>query len=390
MKYDFDRILDRTGTASVKRDFCGLRYGLEDVIPMWVADMDLPAPAPVVEALRRRAGHQAYGYTLYPDSFWQAIAGWLGVRHGWAVRREWLTGSPGVVPSLNLCVRAFCPQGGKVVIQTPVYHPFFRVVEANGRRLVRNPLKLENDRFVMDLEGLEAVIDKDTRLILLCSPHNPVGRVWTREELGRLGEICVRRDIVVVSDEIHCDLVFGGRRHTPTSTVSPGLAGRTIALLAPSKTFNTAGLMTSFAVASNPDLLRAYETELRSVGMDEGNVFGILGLEVAYRQGADWLDQLLPYLEGNIAFAAEFIRARIPSLRFRAPEGTFLALLDCRALGLPQDALDDFFLRKARVYFDPGSKFGPELEGYERMNFACPRPVLREALERIARAVEAL
>ena len=390
MRYDFDKILDRTGTASVKCDACELLYGLKDVIPMWVADMDLPVPAPIVDAVRRRAEHPAYGYTRYPDPFWRAVADWLQDRHGWAVRRDWLAASPGVVPALNLCVRAFAPAGGKVIIQTPVYHPFFSAVEGNGRRLVRNPLKFEGGRYVMDLEGLEAAIDGETRLILLCSPHNPVGRVWTREELERLGKICVRRDLVVVSDEIHCDLVFGGRRHVPAATVSPALADRTVTLLAPSKTFNIAGLMTSVVVASNPDLLKAFEAEIRSVGIDGGNVFGIVALEAAYRHGADWLDQLLPYLEGNMAFAEEVFRARISRIRFLPPEGTYLALLDCRGLGLPQEALDEFFLRKAGVFFDRGTKFGPELEGFERMNLACPRPILREALERIARAVDAL
>jgi cystathionine beta-lyase len=242
----------------------------------------------------------------------------------------------------------------------------------------------------MDLEALEAAIDDETRVFLLCSPHNPVGRVWTQEELERLGKLCVRRNLVVVSDEIHCDLVFGGRRHVPTATVSPELADRTVTLLAPSKTFNLAGLMTSVVVASNPDLLQAFDAEIRSIGIDGGNVFGIVALEAAYRHGADWLDQLLPYLEGNMAFAEEFFRARISRIRFLPPEGTYLALLDCRGLGLPQAALDDFFLRKAGVFFDKGTKFGPELEGFERMNLACSRAVLREALERIARAVDAL
>jgi cysteine-S-conjugate beta-lyase len=390
MRYDFGRLLDRRGTASLKCDFCELEHGLENVIPMWVADMDLPSPAPVAEAIRRRAEHPAYGYTLFPESYWEAIAGWLKARLGWEIRREWLSGSPGVVPALNFCVRAFSRPGGKVLIQPPVYRPFSTAVEGNGRRLVRNPLRFEGDRIFMDLEGLEAAIDGETRVILLCNPHNPVGRVWTREELEGLGEICVRRDLIVVSDEIHSDLVFDGRKHVPAMTVSAALADRTIALMAPSKTFNLAGLATSFVVASNPDLLKAFESEVRGVGLFMGNVFGIVALEAAYRHGAEWLDQLLPYLEGNIAFAAEFFRTRVPRIRFRAPEGTYLALLDCRALGLPQTDLDDFFLRKAGVLFDKGTLFGPELEGFERMNFACSRPVLREALERIARAVDAL
>jgi len=291
VRYEFDKVLDRRGTASLKCDFCELEYGLEDVIPMWVADMDLPVPAPVVEAVRKRAEHPAYGYTRFPESFWQAIVGWLKARHGWEVRREWLSSSPGVVPALNFCVRAFAPPGGKVVIQPPVYHPFYAAVEGNGRRLARNPLKAAGDGWAMDLEGLEAAIDGETRALLLCNPHNPVGRVWTREELERLGEICVRRELIVISDEIHSDLVFGGRRHVPTATISPALADRTIALLAPSKTFNLAGLSTSVIVASNPDLLKAFETEVRSVGLSGGNVFGIVALEAAYRAlPFTWLD----------------------------------------------------------------------------------------------------
>ena len=390
MRYDFDRVLDRRGTASLKCDFCKLEYGLEGVIPMWVADMDLPVPAPVAEAVRKRAEHPAYGYTHFPDSFWEAVADWLRTRHGWEVRREWLSRSPGVVPALSLAVRAFSRPGEKVVIQTPVYHPFTTAVEANGRRLVRNPLKVESGRFVMDLDGLEAALDAGTRLLLLCSPHNPVGRVWTGEELARLGEIVVRRDLVVVSDEVHHDLVLGGRRHVPTALAAAGLEDRTVTLLAPSKTFNVAGLQTSIVVASNPGLLKAFDAEAESAGLTMGNIFGVVALEAAYRHGAEWLEQLLPYLEANMAFAADFIARRVPRLRFLEPEGTYLALLDCRGLGMRQAELDDFFLRKAGVLFDEGTLFGPELEGFERMNLACARPVLGEALERIARAVDAL
>ncbi len=390
MRYDFDAYLDRRNTDSLKCDFCELEYGLKDIIPMWVADMDLPAPQPIVEALKKRAEHPAYGYTLAPASYWESIIRWMKARHGWDVRREWLSKSPGVVPALNLCVQAFSRPGDKVVIQTPVYHPFFSAVENNGRRIIRNPLIVENGRYLMDTKDLEKRIDGRTRMLILCSPHNPVGRVWTKEEIERLGRICVRKDLLVISDEIHGDLVFNGHKHVPAASVSPELAERTITCLAPSKTFNVAGLSTSVVIASNPKLLGLFDTQAEKSGLTFGNTFGIVALEAAYTQGAEWLDQLLPYLEANIDLAAAFFETRVPKIRFLRPEGTYLALLDCRILGMNQEALDDFFLRKAGVLFDEGTIFGEELRGFERMNLACPRSTLREALERIEKAVNAL
>ena len=390
MRYDFDAYLDRRNTDSLKCDFCELEYGLKDIIPMWVADMDLPAPQPVVEAVKKRAEHPAYGYTLTPASYWESIIRWMKARHGWDVRREWLSKSPGVVPALNLCVQAFSRPGDKVVIQTPVYHPFFSAVENNGRRIIRNPLMVENGRYLMDTEDLEKRIDGRTRMLILCSPHNPVGRVWTKEEIERLGRICVRKDLMVVSDEIHGDLVFNGHKHVPAASVSPELAERTITCVAPSKTFNVAGLSTSVIIASNPKLLGLFDTQAEKAGLTFGNTFGIVALEAAYTQGAEWLDQLLPYLEANIDLATAFFETRVPKIRFLRPEGTYLALLDCRVLGMNQEALDNFFLRKAGVLFDEGTIFGEELRGFERMNLACPRSTLREALERIERAVNAL
>ena len=387
MRYDFDAYLDRRNTSSLKCDFCELEYGLKDIIPMWVADMDLPAPQPVVEAIKKRAEHPAYGYTLNPASYWESIIRWMRVRHGWDVRREWLSMSPGVVPALNLCVQAFSRPGDKVVIQTPVYHPFFSAIENNGRHVVRNPLTVKNDRYLMDYEDLEKRIDGRTRMLILCSPHNPVGRVWTREEIGRLGGICVRKDLIVVSDEIHGDLVFSGHRHVPTASVSLELAERTITCMAPSKTFNVAGLSTSVVIASNPRLLGLFDNQAETTGLTFANTFGVVALEAAYTHGEEWLNQLLPYLETNMDFTAAFFEARVPKIRFLRSEGTYLALLDCRALGMDQAALNDFFLRKAGVLFDQGTIFGEELRGFERMNLACPRSVLKQALERIERAV---
>lgn len=386
----FDRVVDRTGSESMKWVYPRKVLKVADAIPMWVADMDFEAPPAVVEALRRRAGHGVFGYPLVPPSFWQAAIGWLSRRHGWDVRKDWMALTPGIVPALNYCVRAFSRPGDGVIIQTPVYHPFYYAIENNGRKVVRNPLLFDGRRYAMDLEDLERRIDAPGRILILCSPHNPVGRVWTRGELVRLGRIAVERDLVVLSDEIHHDLVFKGARHVPFASISPELAARTVTFIAPSKTFNIPGLSTAAVVASNPDLLKGFEDEKERAGIELGQVFGIVGFEAAYAHGGDWLDELLPYLEGNVDLIESFLAGRLPAVRLVRPEGTYLALLDCRGLGLEPAALVDFFLKKAGVYFSDGAMFGPELAGFVRINFACPRSVLLEALERVARAVETI
>jgi len=387
MRYDFDAVIDRRNTGSLKWDYPERALGHKDVIPMWVADMDFPAPRQVIDAIRARAEHGAYGYPLTPPSYWAAIQSWMKTRHNWEVKKEWLSKSPGVVPALSLCVTAFTHPGDKIVVQTPVYYPFFAAIKHNGRRIVRNPLRTENGRWVMDFDDLERKIDPRTRLLILCSPHNPVGRVWRREELNRLAEICAARDVLIVADEIHADLVYTGYKHFPLASLSEEVAKRTITLTAPSKTFNTAGLTTSVVISSNPRLLNLFNTEAANAGLTMGNIFGIVALEAAYAHGAEWLDQLLPYLEENVNAAQRFFEARVPRIKFTRPEGTYLALLDCRGLGLEQKALNDFFLRKAGVYFDEGTLFGDELAGFERINLAAPRAVLVQALERIEAAV---
>jgi cysteine-S-conjugate beta-lyase len=387
MRHDFDTVLDRRNTHSLKWDHCRTAFGLDDVIPMWVADMDFAAPPEVVEAIERRAAHGAYGYVSVPESFWQSATTWLQRRHGWAVDRRWLHRAPGVVPALSLCVNAFTEPGDGVIVQTPVYYPFFRAIEKNGRRLVRNPLLADGGTYRMDLADFERKIDSRTRMLILCSPHNPVGRVWTREELERLGDICVRRDLVVLSDEIHMDLTLPGHEHVPLATVSPALADRTVTCISPSKTFNLAGLAMSLIVTANPQLLARYDRQFHASGLEIASLFGTVALEEAYRSGDEWLDQLLEYLTANVDFAERFIRDRIPAFRFIRPEGTYLALIDCRPLGMAQQELDEFFLRSAGVYFDSGPWFGEEATGFERINLGCPRATLAEALERMERAV---
>jgi cystathionine beta-lyase len=390
MKYDFDKAVDRTDTESLKWVYPRKVLKVEDAIPMWVADMDFEAPPAVVEAVRRRAAHGIYGYPLVPPSFYAAAIDWLKRRHGWEIQKTWMAKTPGIVPALNYCVRAFTKPGDGVIIQTPVYHPFYFAVENNGRRVVRNPLRFDGRRYTMDLEDLERKIDAPGRMLILCSPHNPVGRVWTRDELEALGRIAVARDLLVISDEIHADLIYRRHKHHVLAALSPDLANRTITCIAPSKTFNIPGLSTAAVVASNPALLKNFEDEAERAGFELGQVFGIVGFEAAYAHGADWLDELLPYLEANVDVMEKFLEERIPGIRLIRPEGTYLALLDCRGLGLEPAALNDFFLKNARVYFSDGTTFGSELQGFVRINFGCPRALLQEALERIERAVAGL
>jgi len=390
MSFDFDAPIDRRGTASLKWDFCERVYGVPGVIPMWVADMDFAAPPVVLEALRRRAAHGVYGYPMVPASFWEAAAGWFRRRQSWPVERSWMTLAPGVVPALSLCVNAFTRPGDKIVIQTPVYHPFYSAIELNGRRIVRNPLRWEGRRLVMDLASADVWRDPRTRLLVLCSPHNPGGRVWTRAELAALEAVCAARDIVVIADEIHGDLILPGHAFTPFATLSAGAAARTVTLTAPSKTFNVAGLGTALAIASNPRLKDAFDAQIQSAGLTVNSVFGLAACEAAYAGGDGWLDALLAYLDQNAAFTEQFVAERMARIGFVRPEGTYLGLLDFRALGLSQTDLNDLLLRKAKVFFDPGTKFGEELRGWQRINLGCPRAQLGEALERVARAVESL
>ncbi len=383
----FDKVIDRCGTESMKWIYPRQVLGVPDAIPMWVADMDFESPPAVIDALRRRVEHGVFGYPLVPPSLFEAAIGWMRRRHGWAIETSWISMMPGIVAALNYAVRAFTRPGDPVLIQTPVYHPFYYAIENNGRRVVRNPLRSGGGRYTMDLDDLRSKIDAPGRMLIVCSPHNPVGRVWAREELEALGRIAVERDLIVIADEIHHDLVFRGHRHHVFAALAPELAQQTVTCIAPSKTFNIAGLTTAAVVAANPDLLKKLEEEAERSGFDLGNALGLVAFEAAYRHGEDWLDALLPYLEGNVDLIERFVADRLPEIRFIRPEGTYLALLDCRGLHLEPGTLNDFFLKQCRVYFSDGAMFGAELEGFIRINFGCPRSVLLEALERIERAL---
>lgn len=392
MATDFDNPVRREQTCSVKFDARKAVFGREDVMPLWVADMDFAAPAAVTRALEARARHPVYGYTLFPDSLYQSMIDWFADRHGWAIEREWILMAPGVVPSLHAACLAFAGAGEGVIIQPPVYPPFFSSVRQTGRTVIENPLRATEGHYHMDLAHLETCASReDARVLVLCSPHNPVGRVWREQELQQVLDIARRHQLVVLSDEIHCDLVYPDK---PRHHVLASLAGPDDALItavAPSKTFNMPGLGLSALVVPDPARRQALKTVFDSMHMSQCNPFSITGFEAGYRHGAPWLDELLPYLQANRDFVAERLRSRLPEIVMTEPEGCYLLWLDCRALALAlADAeLKRFFIEEAGIGLNPGITFGDAGRGFMRMNIGCSRAVLAEALERMERAVSA-
>ena len=384
---DFDQPFSRTRTQAVKYDARKAVFGREDVLPLWVADMDLPSPQAVTDALVARAQHPAYGYTLFPDSLYQAQIDWFRHRHGWITERAWLMMAPGVVPSLHAAALAFAGPGEGIIVQPPVYFPFFSAVTQTGRRLIENPLQERDGRWTMDLEHLERCAADGARMLFLCSPHNPVGRVWSREELDAVLAIARRHRLLVVSDEIHCDLVYPDR---PAHTVLATLAGpedQLMTTVAASKTFNIPGLGLSSVVAPDPAHRAALKREFDRLHMGQCNPFSIAGYEAGYRHGEAWLDELLPYLTANRDFVASFIAERLPEIRLVDPEGTYLLWLDCRALGLADAELKAFLVNEAGLGLSPGAQFGTGGAGHMRMNIGAPRAVLAEALARLETAL---
>ena len=388
MRTNFDATIDRRGTGSLKWDGLRKRFGVEgaDFLPMWVADTEFRTPEPVIDALVRRARHGLFGYSAAPAAYFEAIHGWMRRRHGWDVKEEWIASTPGVVCAVNLLIRTLTDRGDGVVIQPPVYYPFRRGVEDNGCRVLVNRLRLDGDRYRMDLEDLERKLP-DAKLLILCSPHNPVGRVWSSDELRMLGELCLHHGVTVVSDEIHFDLVFPGHAHTVFAALSQDIAQQSVVCTAASKTFNLPGLQPAITVIPNPRLRRDFAHTLRACGIPEPNAFCLEAVTAAYAHGEDWLAELLAYLEGNRDFLCRFVAAEIPQLRIVRPEATFLAWLDCRALGLEASQLEHLLLSKARLVLNQGYTFGPGGEGFVRLNLGCPRRVLEDGLVRLANAV---
>lgn len=386
LSFDFDCDIPRNGTASVKHDGRAAYFGTEDVLPLWVADMDFAVPEAVTRALAERAAHPVYGYTFYPDSLYDALIGWLKDRHGWEVPRKWIVMAPGVVPSLFAAVQAFAREGEGVIVQPPVYFPFFSAVTTGNRRLIRNPLRLEGERYTMDFEHLERCAAEGARLLLLCSPHNPVGRVWGREELQELLRIAHRHDLTILADEIHADLLYPGERHTVLATLAHD-TDKIITAAAPSKTFNIPGLGLSALIVPDAAQRAALKRVFGSLHLDNTNPFSIAAFEAAYRGGADWLDSLREYLRGNRDLVAARLAEHLPQLRLIPSQGTYLLWLDCRELGMSDAQLREFFVKEAKVGMNPGTAFGPEGSGFMRLNIASPRHVIADALERIERAL---
>lgn len=384
--WNFDEIIPREKTNSVKYDLRSKLYGSEDLIPMWVADMDFKTPPFIVDAIKKRAEHEIYGYTFRNDSFFESVIHWMNCIHHWKVQKDWITFSPGVVPALALSVLAYTKPGDKIIAQPPVYFPFFSSVKNNGRQLVNNQLKYDKGSYHFDFENLKKNIDSRTKMILICNPHNPVGRVWSKEELTELAQICLENDILMISDEIHSDLVFKPNNHVPLASISKEIADKTISTFAPSKTFNLAGLSSSVIIISNPKLKVCFDNFINDLHLGNGNVFGNVALESAYFNGAEWLDSLMDYLQGNISLVKNFIDKPGIKINMEIPESTYLLWLDFNDYNLKKNELNKLLVKKAKVGLSPGELFGPGGEGFQRMNIACPRSLLVKALDHLEKA----
>ncbi|WP_339738749.1 PatB family C-S lyase [uncultured Sunxiuqinia sp.] len=383
--YNFDELVDRTNTNSIKYDAREQFFGNGEVLPLWVADMDFKTPDFIVQALKQRLEHEVLGYTFRGDSYADAIINWLDLRHGWKVEKEWISFSPGVVAGLTLAIDTYSKPGDEVIVQPPVYFPFFDSVKGMSRKMIENPLKLENGRYTFDLEDLKSKISAKTKMLLLCNPQNPGGMVWTKAELEALATVCLENKVLIVSDEIHADLVFEGHRHIPLPTLSDEIANNCVVCMAGSKTFNIAGLTTSFVVIPNKKLFVRYERTLKVPHLHMGNIFGSLALETAYREGADWVDQMVDYLQENYRFLEFFLKENLPQVVPMKPEATYLIWLDFSAFQLSDQELNDKLIQ-AGVGLNRGVQFGKQGSSYMRINIGCPKATLEQALIRMKEA----
>ncbi len=398
MSFDFDTEVNKFGINSIKWEFvfdadhtprqgdhAHPKHGDERLLPMWVADMDFRCPPPVIEAVIERAKRGVFGYAMPTDSYYEAVISWFARRYGRSIQKEWIVMTPGVVPALNLMIQTYTQPGDKILIQRPVYHPFTFAIANNGREVVSNSLVLENGRYQMDFDDLAAkAADPAVKMAILCSPHNPIGRVWSRDELTRFGEICLDNDVLVIADEIHCDLIYSGVEFTSFANISEDFAQKSIVCTAPSKTFNIAGLKLSNIIIPDEDLRSQFNKTLECTGIMGTNTFGIVATEAAYNLGEEWLTAVMEYIEGNYQFMQTYLAEHLPQLHLMPTEGTYLVWLDCRALELTPEERKKLIFEEARLYLDEGEIFGPEGEGFERINLACPRWLLAEAMDRLA------
>jgi cysteine-S-conjugate beta-lyase len=390
MPFDFDTLPNRRNTHSYKWDQSKSLFGQPDILPLWVADMDFEGPPAIKKAIKQRAAQGIYGYTIRPESYVQSIIGWFERRHRWSIQSEWLSYVPGIVPALSLSVELFSEPGSSVILQSPVYYPFYEVIRMNGRVPAVSPLTEVDGKFVMNYEHLEQLMQQGAKLMLLCSPHNPGGRVWTREELQKLGQLCLQYGVTVVSDEIHCDLTLFGNKHVPFASISDEFAQASITCLAPSKTFNLPGLQAAFTVIPDPKKRKAFDYRIKALSLHMMHYFTPDAVTAAYNEGEPWLEALLEYIQGNVEFAIDYLQRELPEARPMRPEGTYLLWVDCRGLGLDIPGLKDLMYHKAKVAFNEGSVFGKEGEGFLRINLACPRSVVQQALEQFAAAYRKL
>ena len=388
MKYDFDEMIDRRGSGSYKWDGTDRK----DILPLWVADMDFRVAEPIMTALRKRLEHGIFGYTKVRDSYYEALSGWFARRHGWKIEKEQVIYTIGVVPAISAIIKAFTQPGDKVLIQTPVYNCFYSSIRNNGCTFASNPLVLGNasddgasalGRYTIDFDDLEKkASDPAVKLMLLCNPHNPAGRVWTVDELRRIGEICLRHDVIIVADEIHCELVLGGHKYTPFSSISEEFSRNCVTCVSPSKAFNIAGLQIANIVTANPEMKSKIDRAININEVCDVNPFGVEALIAAYDEGEEWLEQLLEYIEGNWQYMKDFCATSLPDFHLVELEGTYLAWMDCRHLGMESERLEEDLIEKTGLWLNAGSMYGEEGEGFMRWNLACPRARLADALDR--------
>ena len=388
MKYNFDEVVDRSHTDSVKLDRLKQLYGEDGLIPLWVADTDFRSPPPIIEALQKRVEHGIFGYTIPPENYINSIIRWLQKRHGWEVQKEQVNFVPGVVKGIAFAIDVFTEKGDNIVIQPPVYHPFRLVPEALNRNVINNPLILEDGRYRMDFDSLRNIVSQHAcKMFILCNPHNPGGRVWNSHELRELAEICYDNGMVVISDEIHADMTLSGFRHTPFATVSQKAEEISLTLMAPSKSFNIAGIVSSFAVIPDKKIREKYLGYLEPRELSQGTIFAYTATAAAYEEGEEWLDQMTDYVQGNVDFVQNYLKENIPQIKTILPEASFLVWLDCRALCLSQPELVSLFVKKAQLALNDGTIFGEGGEGFMRLNVGTSRRVLEKALNNLKNAV---
>ena len=387
MKYNFDELIDRRNTGAVKTDLCKKMFGTDDLIPLWVADMDFRTPDFIIDAINNRCKHPILGYTVPDEEYFNSIIRWIDVRHGWKLERNWLGFLPGIVPGLAFAVNALTQTGDQIIIQPPVYPPFIHVPSKNDRELIYNPLKVVDGRFEMDLEDLEYKITDRTRMFILCNPHNPGGRTWDADTLIKVAEICHKHGVLVVSDEIHSDMALPGNVHTPFASVSELAEQNSITYMAPSKTFNMAGLVSSSYIIPNSEIRKKFSDFMDNSELANGNIFAYVAAQAAYEKGTEWLSEMISYIQGNVDYIVEFLEKNIPQIKPMIPQASFLIWLDCAGLEMNSHQLQEFMVKEARLGLNKGTTFGPGGEQHLRLNIGCSREVLKQAMEQLKSAI---